>query len=230
MDTKVFLRIGVWFTQMSDEKTLKQENLRYVQAYTIFLVVTFSWLVQGLSVEQVLNSANTVNDWLERLLSATFFAAIAYIATVILSGFLPAKLKYILVFWRIKYTLPGHRAFSRLMDQDPRIDANVLVERYGPLPQHPKMQNQLWYRIYKEHEIHKIVLDAQKNFLLMREVTAITSTLIPVFSIISLWASPDWKTFSFYIFVLVLLVVITATAGRNYGERLVLNVMAAASA
>lgn len=214
---------------MSDEKTLKQENLRYVQAYTISLVVIFWWLAQGLSIQEILDSASTANDWLEKLLSATFFAAIAYVATIILSGLLPSKAKYILVFWRLKYVLPGHRAFSELMDKDPRIDTNLLIERYGQLPQDPKIQNKLWYRIYKEYEMNKTVLEAQKSFLLMREMTAITAILIPVFTIIGLWISPDWSIFTFYLLTLLILASVTATAGRNYGERLVLNVMAVAS-
>jgi hypothetical protein len=214
---------------MSDEKTLKQENLRYVQAYTIFLVVIFWWLAQGLSIQEVLDSAGTANDWLENLLSATFFATIAYVTTIILSGLLPSKAKYILVFWRLKYILPGHRAFSQLMDQDPRIDSNSLIERYGQLPQDPKIQNKLWYCIYKEYEMNKTVLEAQKSFLLMREITAITAILIPVFIIIGLFFVSDWHYFTFYILALLLLAIFAATAGRNYGERLVLNVMAVAS-
>lgn len=214
---------------MSVEKTLKQENLRYVQTYTIFLIVISWFFVQRLSVRDIFHLANTVNDWIEKLLSATLLAAIAYIVTVILSGFLSSKIKYILVFWRLKHTLPGHRSFSQLMAQDTRIDAAVIAGKYGELPQEPEMQNRLWYRIYKQYELDKTVLEAQKNFLLMREITAITVIFIPVFTATGLFILSDFRSFFFYLLFLLVIAAVTATAGRNYGEQLVLNVMAAAS-
>lgn len=210
---------------MSTEKTLKQENLRYVQAYTILLVTIFWGIARELSIQEILISLDSTSDWLEKLLSATVVASVTYVATIMLTGVIPSKWKYVLVFWRFNNTLPGHRAFSRLMAQDPRIDTDALIAKYGELPQEPVAQNKLWYRIYQKHEMEKTVLEAQKNFLLMREMTATTVILMVVLAFIGWFLFSEWRLLAYYITGLSVLAALTATAGRNYGERLVTNVL-----
>ena len=211
---------------MSTEKTLKQENFWYIQAYTLLLIVVFWWFTQGFSIQEAFSSLDTVNAWIEKLLSATFLSAVAYIVTIVLNGLLSSKIKYILVFWRVKNTLPGHRAFSKLMAKEPRINADILINKYGELPQAPAEQNSFWYQIYKKYEKDKTVLEAQKNFLLMREMTAITCILIVSFAIISPWTITNWLYFFYYLVGLLICTILTSIAGRNYGKRLVMNVLA----
>ncbi|PSB03782.1 hypothetical protein C7B76_32365, partial [filamentous cyanobacterium CCP2] len=211
---------------MSTEKTLKHENLRYVRAYTTLIAVIFWWIIQGLSIEEIMDSLGNTNDWLGKLMSATVAATLAYIVTIILTGLLSPKTKYIFVFWRLRNTLPGHRAFSHLMRNDYRIDTEALVRKYGELPRDPVAQNKLWFKIYKKHEMDKTVLDAHKYFLLMRELTTIAIILILIFSLIGFWLVPDGRSLFYYILTLLILAMLTARAGRNYGERFVTNVLA----
>ncbi|MEM6521061.1 MAG: hypothetical protein AAF722_17215 [Cyanobacteria bacterium P01_C01_bin.70] len=73
--------------------------------------------------------------------------------------------------------------------------------------------------------MEKTVLEAQKNFLLMREMTATTTILIVVLAFIGWFLFSEWRLLAYYIAGLSVSAALTATAGRNYGERLVTNVL-----
>ena len=71
------------------------------------------------------------------------------LATLILDSIVTADFKAVLVYWRQKDTLPGHRAFSVHGKADPRVDMRALEDKHGPLPDEPSEQNELWYKLSK---------------------------------------------------------------------------------
>jgi hypothetical protein len=147
------------------------------------------------------------------------------IAVIVLSGLLSDTWKARLVFWRWDDPLPGCRAFSSLLDKDPRIDAKVLTSKHGKFPRNPATQNALWYRFYREHETKPMVWYAHRVYLLTRDLTAIAACLTVLLPLGAAAARIDWRTFAYYTAILIAQYVIIASAARNYGTRFVLDVL-----
>lgn len=211
---------------MSNEKTLKQDNLIYIRGYIIANILIF-WLLSGFEFSNLMESLEfSFGSITDKIIESIFVSVIFYIGSVIFCGLLSSNLKYILVFWRLKNPLPGTRVFTELMSKDPRIDIEILENKYAPIPTAPDNQNRLWYKLYKKHEYDKSVKEAQKYFLLTRELSSISFLLVFflgtaghfIFSSIQLWI--------IYQFSLIVAFLLTATSSRNYGTRFTMNVLA----
>jgi hypothetical protein len=211
---------------MSNEKTLKQENLIYVRGYVIANILVF-WLIAGLKfgsfMETLEASFGKITD---KIIGSIVLSALFYIGTVVVCGLPSLNLKYILIFWRWKNPLPGTRAFTQLMDTDPRIDTKALKQRYIPLPKEPAEQNQLWYKLYKKHQHDKTVLEAQKHFLLTRELNSISFLSLLILVPAGYFISSNRQLWLIYFICLIVAFLVTALAARNYGSRFVTNVLA----
>jgi hypothetical protein len=148
------------------------------------------------------------------------------IAVIAISGFFSDTTKARLVFWRWHDPLPGTRAFTSLMEKDPRIEAKVLASKYGKFPRKPSAQNALWYRIYREHKFKRMVWTAQQSYLLARDLTALAACFAVLFPAGAASALAAWRTVVVYECVLLAQFLLVATAARNYGVRFVLDVLA----
>jgi hypothetical protein len=211
---------------MAEEKTLKQENLIYVRGFIIANLLVF-WLLAGFKFGSVMESLQaSFGNITDKIIETIVMSALVYISTVIICGLFSSNFKYILIFWRLNNPLPGCRIFSELMEKDPRIDPKILTARYGSLPTEPSDQNRLWYKIYKKHEGEKSVLEAQKHFLLMRELASISFLLIPILGVSSFFAFHNHPMYWAYLFSLGLTFLLTSFAARNYGIRFATNVLA----
>lgn len=204
------------------ENTLKGQNLKYLVAFVSGNGLVFFGLIAGLAADWTLLTAET--------LSAAVVATLVGALAIVLNGIVSGNAKAILVFWRINNPLPGCRAFSRYMYTDPRIDPEVLKSHHGPLPDAEEDQNRLWYRLYQTHAEAPSVVEAHRSYLLTKDLTALSGlflvTLGPAaFALgdITAWAS-------YYVVGLALIFLIASQAGRNYGKRLVTNVLATESA
>jgi hypothetical protein len=90
---------------------------------------------------------------------------LAVVVATVLNGLLPASAKARLVFLRWRNALPGHRAFSRYMTADPRIDPAAAKKAIGgPLPVDAVEQNQVWYRLYKKVENDPAISQVHRIF------------------------------------------------------------------
>lgn len=96
---------------------------------------------------------------------------------LLLSALFSPDLKASLIFWRVRHALPGHRAFTRYVDGDARIDVAALEQRIGAFPTAPVAQNAEWYRIYRLHRNDDAVLDANRRFLLFRDLATVSLLL-----------------------------------------------------
>ncbi len=147
--------------------------------------------------------------------------------TLLMNGFYKSEYKYILVFWKTKNNLPGHRVFTELAKKDQRIDYSELMKKYGPLPTEPDLQNKLWYKILKKYPDDETILQSHRDFLLFRDLTSIAFSLMIIFSILFVIAkllNIDLNILYFFIFFLEYLILVIIT--RNKAERFVLNVIA----
>jgi hypothetical protein len=145
---------------------------------------------------------------------------------IILSGIISSGFKAVVVFWRIKNALPGHRAFTKLAPGDVRIDMNVLKKKLNTLPVEPKKQNTLWFKLYKEYENAITVRHAHKNFLLTRDLATIALIFTVGGSIGLSFGHVHYVTILKYFGIMLLHYISLTIVAQNHGNRFVCNVLA----
>lgn len=212
---------------MSDNaKSLKSQYSFKLRSFISFNFILF-WMIL---VSKDINIAEIIQ--FEKYLNAKngIIAALAPIISIVLNGLLSSNVKEILVFWRIKYPLPGSRVFSDLAKKDLRINVEKIREKYDYLPEDPAEQNHLWYKIYKIHESKITILDSQKNYLFCRDLTGISAIFLTIFTIFTLIFVGAQVSIFYYILYLFIQFLILSIAAQNYGNRFVCNVLAEESA
>ncbi len=154
-----------------------------------------------------------------------FLLAIMPIVLLVLSGLLTGGMKARLVFWRWRYPLPGHRAFSELAPKDARIDMRLLKAKHGVMPKEPRAQNTAWYGIYRRYQNATIVKQVHRRFLLARDL-AVNSLVLAIGGAVGLaLAGAGVLAVLFYSLVMMLHYLAFAIAARNYGIGFVCNVL-----
>jgi hypothetical protein len=152
---------------------------------------------------------------------------LALVITTVLNGVISAETKARLVFLRWHDVLPGHRAFSIYAMSDPRVDRAALIKLHGgPLPVNPVEQNQAWYRIYKAVENAPAVRQVHRDFLLLRDYTALSTLLILIYGTLALYVIRSKEVAAMYLVFLVLQYAVVRHAASNYGIRFVTTVLA----
>ena len=201
---------------MSD-KSLKSKNLKWLWSVVALDAVAFILLAFPalLTFETLKNFA-----WMRVLV-----AGISPVVVLLLTSLLSADVKAVIVFWHVKETLPGHRAFSVYAPRDSRINVDALRKNVGAFPDNPREQNALWFKLYKKVESEVTVAQAHRHYLLFRDLAAMSLLLAPIATLVlylSGATSPSaWIAFT----LLCTQYAATALAGRNNGIRLVTNVL-----
>src|SRR5690606_29990989 len=139
--------------------------------FLVLLVLAFNTTIEALTPDRVAAIRASL-------------AALLPIPVLLLSSLISANHKASLVFWRLKYPLPGSRAFSVHAPADHRIDLENLKGQVGEFPVDERSQNSTWYRLYKRVESEPSVLDSHKNYLLFRDIAAMSMLLIPIVPIV----------------------------------------------
>ena len=111
--------------------------------------------------------------------------ALIPVPTLLLGVALPNGLKVILIYWRIRYASPEHRAFTEHAAADPRVDTGALRENVGALPDDPEAQNKLWRKLYHQVDMVVTVVESHRAYLLFRDMAAI-SFFVLVFALTAL--------------------------------------------
>lgn len=152
---------------------------------------------------------------------------LAGVAATVLNTLPSAELKAMIVYWRWKNALPGHRAFSKYVDRDSRIDRGRLLRTYkGAFPAEAAEQNAAWYKLYKGVRNDVMILDANRVFLLLRYYAALSFLSILIFGPAAFLLIETRIVAVQYVGVLVLQYMIVRVAAANAGIRLVTNVLA----
>jgi hypothetical protein len=152
---------------------------------------------------------------------------LAIVIATVLSGLLPADAKARLVFLRWRNTLPGHRAFTRYITGDPRIDPVAVQSAIGgPLPVDPVEQNRVWYRLYKTVENDPAIAQVHRDFLLTRDYTALAVLFLVFYGGAGYYSIPSPKIATIYAVLLLIQCVVVRQAAFHYGIRFVTSVLA----
>ncbi|WP_163517949.1 hypothetical protein [Gelidibacter japonicus] len=204
---------------MSNEINLKAKNTPQLW---VFLSANMLFLFGMFFPEYFLELTNNFNIF---LILKILGVSIAPLLLFLLNGLLPSTVKAILVYWKLKYPLPGSRAFSKLSKKDHRVNRNKLKQTYGNLPTSPSHQNRLWYQIYRKNSSEVIVQNSHKAFLLARDLTSL-SVLFLIFLGIPVLILGSCPLNVIYFFILLLQYLIVCINAQNRGIRFVTNVLA----
>ncbi len=202
------------------EKSLKEQN-------KINLVLFIAWnvivLIFSLSTSLYTDSMKDIA--VEILSEEGIFMIFSPIIIIVFNGLLSSRFKAAVVFWKWKYSLPGHRVFTKLINTDHRIDIKKLEQKYGKLPIDPIEQNNFWYGILQKQKDDIIVKDSHKAYLLTRDMSAISFVFLASIPVILLSdAGMKVKVMSAGYFIFQYL--ITMMVARNYANRFTCNVLA----
>jgi hypothetical protein len=199
-------------------KTLKGRNLAW-------LVAT---LVLDVLVLLVIAFHTALDDLTPTKLAVTRagLTALLPIPVLILSSLLSSDHKAILVFWRLKYPLPGARAFSVHALVDHRIDLVKLKKNVGEFPTSERDQNSKWYGLYRQVASDLSVVDSHKNYLLFRDIAAMSLLLVPILPLVLYFSGNDSTSMQVSAAWFLGQYLVTAFAARTTGIRFVQNVLA----
>lgn len=204
------------------EKDLKAQNLVSLTAIyvgTFFLVALVHW-----SVEEVFTFTNQLAKQAYVMAAITSFGCV-------LSNFLPNSLKHILIFFRFRNVLPGHRC-KMICEKDPRLSIEHLENRWPELfaqDMEENKQNSYWYReIYSLVRNAPEVLQAHRSFLLYRDAASglfIIMIGLLVWRFISAYVSLS-SLGAWSLLFLLGVILLLGQAGRQSGNRMVVNAVA----
>ena len=204
----------------------KNENRKWLISYLLVQSMVFCFFTGIINF----NLAE-IDQMLSKFKRAqSFIPLTAAILIIVLEGIFKNAIKEFLVFWRFKNRLPGHRAFSHIGPNDPRIDMTRLALLFpNGMPEDPKRQNYEWYRLYRDARDQPQVFYSQRAFLLTRDLASLTVLLIPLaISGHFLLGTAPYITI-YNLLLLLVLFVFMSLSSRNYAERFVANVLADAS-
>ena len=206
------------------EKDLKAQNIPSLTAIYVgaFLLVAFvHW-----SVEEVFVFSSQLGRQVLIMAAITSFGGA-------LANFLPNGVKYLLVYFRIRNALSGHRC-RRICLKDRRLDSGELEHRWPALfarAMKESDQNAYWYsNIYRPVRNAPEVVQAHRSFLLYRDASA--GLFVVLWGLI-LWVGvsevrllPSMGVWP--VGVVAGLVLLFCQAARQSGDRMVANAVVVA--
>jgi hypothetical protein len=203
-------------------KSLKSEYQKWLwMLATADLIVVALFLLPGVGVG---GDISKLANW--RLLTTVLVP----IAVLLLVNVLPHKAKCMLVYWKPYGWMPGSEVFSKFAPDDVRVDMKALAKNVGQLPETPREQNTRWYQLYKLVENHTEVSEAQRNFLMYRDmaVLSLAFALLAPAGLYATGASRGAQWLAAAVFAAQFF--LTALSARWSGVRFVCNVVALHSA
>ena len=96
----------------------------------------------------------------------------------------------------------------------------------GELPVDPREQNAKWYSLYKQVDSDPSVINSHKNFLLFRDIAAMSFLLVPTLPLAMYLAGVDTTAILISTAWFLGQFLVAALAARTTGVRFVQNVLA----
>jgi hypothetical protein len=211
--------------EVSTSEKLQKENIDNLWKVICMDFVIFNIISSSIDSQNFLNyifSKNLLENSLFKILTSLF---IGLLIVKIFLNIIPADIKHIIVYGRLKYSLPGHRAFTEHVNKDPRIDVKNLEKNLGSFPTLPAEQNQLWYRLYQKYKNDEQIIESHVKFLFFRDGSILTIFILIAFIVLNLiFKATIFQWSSTILFILFQLTIFIITA-RNNGNRFVRNVL-----
>ena len=149
------------------------------------------------------------------------------ILTTVANALISSNNKARLVFLRWQHALPGHRAFSEYAQSDSRVDMARVKRALGnKMPPDPEQENRTWYRWLKETEKFPAVEQSHRDFLLLRDYTALAALFLIGFGLAAWLIVDSLQARLLYTLALLAQFVIVRHATATVGARFVSTVVA----
>jgi hypothetical protein len=108
-------------------------------------------------------------------------AGIVALAATLVQDLVPKPVKEVLIFWRFRDRLPGHRCFSEKSLSDPRLSRSKIPDVAQLCELSPSEQNRAWYAHYQKVSDRPAVAHYSFRYLAWRD----TATLLAILTAIS---------------------------------------------
>lgn len=193
----------------------KKGLLRWLSAFVAFDIVVLGGLLTPQLVGKEIDAVNVTGVLTTLLAPPVLF---------LLNAIVPQSVKHVLVFWRLRDVLPSHRAFSVHAGRDPRVSVSKLMHRVREIPYEPRDQQDTWFGFYQRHKADAAVLDAQRPFLIFRDLASLSFSLALIAPLLLCaygFGVASWSALAIFGGQYVL----AAIASRQAGERLVCTVL-----
>lgn len=211
---------------MSDGDSLKQKNQPWLASYLACHAIIISYIALG-RFPTNLDALKTM-DSLECVKVLGGFL-VTFLA-LFLNELPSREIKEWLVFWGGKNALPSAR-FVELSKSDQRFHISQLQERLqGSLPTTPTEQTLVWNKLYRQHDTNGAVLAVHQQFLLMRDITWLTTLLAVVGCICIYVGTEGFRPMLHYLWVSMLCYLAFGISARTRANRFVLTVLACEAA
>lgn len=208
-------------TVARSDRYLKSENQVWLFGFLVVNLAAFA-VVTYIGLDGVPGAI----QWVQSNWESLSAVGLGMVVTTVVGNLISPQLKAVLVFWIWPNPLPGHRAFTRYLGKDPRVDPHRLQEKVGDFPSDPSEQNRLWYRIYRTHEGEPSVTGSHRDFLLTRDITWLSFAMFILFGLGSAFLGETALQTVWYPVLLASQYLIASIAARRNGIRFVLNVLA----
>jgi hypothetical protein len=200
------------------ERSLKSLNMKWLVMLAVFdVLVTLVFVVP-----EVVN-ITTLN---QLAAARALTTAVLPVLVLLLTGVLSHDLKASLVFWKRTNVLPGCRAFTQYGPADARVDMTALQKNVGALPTDPAEQNAKWYKLFQMVKTDAAVVEAQKLYLMYRDMAALSLPLIVLVPLGLYIHGAKVPTLLLAAAIFLAQFVVTGISARNSGVRFVCNVLA----
>lgn len=194
------------------KKKLKNYN-QYLIAFILVNIILYLVICAGFKA-----SAFTKEDFLKNGTIYSIFILVVFIANNIIES----NYKIALIFFG-KNNMPGNKVFSKLIYEENRILPEKVKLKYGELPIEAKEQNNLWYLIYSMNKNDEKVFQSHREFLLARDLCALSVTLIVIYFILILFNKVIFN--KYYLGLIFVEYILLNIVSRNTAKRFVLNVI-----
>ena len=204
------------------QRYIKSENRKWLISYLLIHIVIFA-LFSSIINFSLIDADQLISKFKD---PRGFIPLSAAILIIVLEGIFKNSIKEFFVFWRFKNRLPGHRAFSHIGPNDPRIDMERVKQLFPHgLPSDPKIQNSEWFRLYRQYQDELQVFYSHKAFLLTRDLTSLTVVFIPLSILGHFLLGSKPQMLVYHLLILLILFVVISLSARHYGERFVANIL-----
>ena len=205
----------------ASRKSLKDQNRRQLWAIMAGNAVAFYCVAQWDSIST--SGIETLFKHAANLLPVGLTIILTTVANALISSDNKARL----VFLRWTHALPGHRAFSKYAQFDPRVDMARVKRALGnKMPGDPEQENRIWYRWLKETETLPAVEQSHRDFLLLRDYTTLSAFFLIGFGIAAWFIVESVQARVLYTVALLVQFGVVRHAAATVGARFVCTVLA----
>lgn len=209
--------------------SIKDYRNKELVAYIIANALVLLIILNILDLKEMLLSSENISKIINSFLITSCLSVFAYLGDSVLSGDIKDRL---VDLWRGR---PGGKIFTKMKDnnKDIRFTNEQVLEKYtevySNLPTTPKeryqYENSRWYSIYHRYQKVEKIYNANRDYLLCRDMHIATYVMTVLYIAIGLLSSAVDVTWQCVLYEVGFLIV-TNIAARQKAKRLVYNVIA----